>query len=113
MVVATLRWAGISLLASGLAGCGNCSDATDRASNFFRTPANLVCQSDDDCAVVSTGCARPARALCGAAALNAKAASSDAWKDISEDLDDCGDSCDVCGAALLPQCVDGFCGGKP
>lgn len=108
-----LRWVVALPLAAALAGCGDCSDEVDAANQFLETPANLACQSDDDCAVVMTGCAEPSRALCGQAPLNQSAAASDRWKHIHQALADCDSNCAVCDALLLPKCTDGFCGGKP
>jgi hypothetical protein len=109
------RWLiiGTWLMAGALVGCSNCSDEVDAANAFLEDPANLVCQSDGDCAVVSTGCAGPARAVCGQAPLNAEAAASGKWQRISEGLAECDNSCAVCELALQPECAQGFCGGPP
>ena len=104
---------GVLLVAGATAGCGDCSDEVAAANEFLEQPTNLTCQSDQDCAVVSTGCAEPERGLCGQAPLNRAAASSQKWKRISDALDDCDSSCAQCDALLTPHCSDGFCGGPP
>src|SRR5215204_4495355 len=100
---AQLLVTGILQVASALVGCSNCSDEVDAANQFLEEPANLACQSDSDCAVVSTGCGEPARAFCGQAPLNVEAAASGRWQRISEGLVECDSSCTQCGAGLLPR----------
>lgn len=110
------RWLlvlGMSFGAASLSGCGDCSDEAKAASAFLEDRANLTCQTDADCVVVSTGCARPARSLCGQAALSKAAANSEKWQHLQSDLTNCESNCDVCAAALLPKCSEGFCGGPP
>lgn len=104
---------GIFQVAGALGGCSNCDDEVAAANSFLEDPTNLVCQSDEDCAVVPTGCAEPWRSSCGQAVLNRDAAASGKWQQISDGLADCAGSCAQCLAALLPQCSEGFCGGPP
>lgn len=107
------RLLGTLLLGASAAGCaGDCVDEIDAANAFLDKPANLTCQSNEDCVVVSTGCQTVARGLCGQAQLSRQAASSKEWSKLSGDLRDChsGD-CIQCAAALTPRCVDGTCGG--
>lgn len=100
----------ISVVVVVLAGCGNCSDEIAEANQFLAEPANLACQSKEDCAVVSTGCADVSRAFCGQASLNREAAASKKWQQISNGLTECDSSCAQCGALLVPTCSQGSCG---
>src|SRR6188768_575285 len=103
------RWLlmGTLLVAGALPGCGDCLDEVAAANKFLEEPANLVCQSDDDCVVVQTGCAEPSRAFCGQAALNQSAASSTKWHQISDGLAECDSNCAQCDGALVPHCAEG------
>ena len=114
-VVMRARWLFVSVLqvVGVLAGCGNCSDEVAAANEFLEEPANLACQSDEDCEVAFTGCAEPSRASCGQAPLNRAAASSQKWRRLSDALEECDDSCAQCDGLLTPRCLDGFCGGPP
>jgi hypothetical protein len=104
----------LAIASGALVSCGDCSDETATADQFIGNPVNLACQSDDDCVVVTTGCADVSRGLCGQAQLSGAAAASQAWKGLSQELEDCApDSCSICLAALLPSCRSGFCGGAP
>jgi hypothetical protein len=105
-------WLGAS---AALVGCGDCSDESAAASKFLAAPVNLACQSDEDCVVVSVGCAEVARSTCGSAQLTREAAESSKWKELSKDIEDCeSGGCPVCGALLVASCAaDGFCGGAP
>jgi len=96
-----------------LPACGDCEDETAVAEKFLETPTNLSCQSNADCEVVSTGCGHPARSSCGQAQLNHPAAASSQWKRLQADLVNCDNKCEQCGAALLPTCSNGLCGGAP
>jgi hypothetical protein len=102
---------GLLHLVGALSGCGDCSDEVEAANKFLEDPANLVCQSNEDCTVVSTGCAEPRRASCGQASLSRAAAASAKWQQVEEDLVDCDNSCAQCDALLLPTCTSGLCGG--
>jgi hypothetical protein len=114
------RFAGLgpsmcTLVALGLvvAGCGDCSEEMDAAEAFLSDRENLVCTTNADCVVVSTGCYTARRGLCEQAQLSRDAAATSRWKRIQSDLESCEDSCDRCGAALAANCTDGFCGGSP
>jgi hypothetical protein len=100
---------------AALVGCGDCSDESAAANKFLSAPVNLACQSDEDCVVVSVGCAQVSRGFCGQAQLNREAAESSKWKALGQDLEGCeSGSCEQCLAALQPSCAaDGFCGGAP
>lgn len=98
---------------SSLAACGDCEDEIESARAFLDDPANLTCQTRDDCVVVGTGCHTFARGSCSQAQLSKAAAASASWSKLSAELDDCQDECAVCAALLSAQCVDGFCGGAP
>jgi len=103
----------VLLGASAVCACGDCTDAMEAANAFLDKPANLTCQSNEDCVVVSTGCYTVARGLCGQAQLSRQAASSKEWSKISGELRDCeSGSCAQCAAALLPSCTEGTCGGS-
>ena len=103
------------LMAGGVVGCGeDCSDEAAAARQFLETPANLSCASSDDCVVVGTGCEEFPKSFCGQVQLNRQAAESSRWRELSNDLSSChSDTCAQCLARLLPQCIDGFCGGPP
>jgi hypothetical protein len=108
------RLLGAVLLAasSALCACGDCADELEAARAFLEKPANLTCQSSEDCVVVSTGCQTVARGLCGQAHLSRQAASSKEWSKLSGDLRDCESKpCIQCTAALVTGCADGICGG--
>jgi len=96
-------------------GCtGDCSDEIAEGQKFLDEPANLACESDADCEVVSTGCHTYAHGICGQAQVSRTAAASARWKTIQDNLDDCGiTGCAQCDAALIPHCVEGSCGGTP
>ena len=108
---------GVLWLGTGaaLVGCGDCSDEATAANKFLSEPVNQACQSDDDCVVVTVGCAEVPRSHCGQVQLNHEAAESSKWKALSKDLSDCeSGSCAQCGALLIATCAaDGFCGGAP
>jgi len=106
--------AGLLIVAVGLlAACGDCSDEIDAARSFLDTPANLSCQTDADCVVVSTGCETFARGICAQSQLNRGAAVSAKWQRLSQGLKDCTNECAQCAAALIVKCNGGFCGGPP
>ena len=108
------RLLGALLLGASATGCagGDCKDELEAANAFLDKPANLACQSNEDCVVVSTGCQTVARGLCGQAQLSRQAASSKEWSKLSGALRDCeSGSCAQCDAALVPSCTDGMCGG--
>jgi hypothetical protein len=113
------RLLGAVLLGASAAvcACSNCTDEVQAANAFFDKPANLTCQSNEDCVVVSTGCWTVARGLCGQAQLSRQAASSKEWSKLGGDLRDCkegsDESCAQCAAGLLPSCIEGTCGGQP
>ena len=101
------------LLALLVGGCTNdCSDEIAEGQKFLDDPANLTCQSNADCEVVSTGCHTYAHGICGQAQVNRTAAATAKWKAIQAGLDDCGmTSCGQCAAALVAQCANLQCGG--
>lgn len=110
------RWRGVvALLAAtlSLVACGDCEDEIEAARAFLDDPANLTCQTREDCVVVGTGCHTFARGLCSLAQLGQVAAASARWSELSAELRDCEDDCAVCAADLSPQCIDGLCGGPP
>jgi hypothetical protein len=97
---------------ASLVGCGDCTDEFEAARAFLEEPANLTCQSDDDCVVVSTGCHTIPRGVCGQAQVARRAAESERWSELSAELRDCeSGSCAQCLALLGPRCLDGMCGG--
>ena len=111
-----MRWGfGLIILLQilGLNACGDCSDEIEAGKAYLDDPANLACASDADCMAVTTGCHTFERGKCGHANLNKSAAASKQWSELSADLHGCEDSCPGCLALLVPQCSDGFCGGKP
>ena len=102
-----LCWVG----ALGLAACSDCRDNDEAADAFLAAPENRVCETNDDCVVVSTGCAELERSFCGQATLSAEAAESSRWRELKAQVSDCADSeCAICGAALVPTCTEGLCG---
>jgi hypothetical protein len=97
---------------AALVGCGDCTDEIEAARAFLEEPANLTCQSDDDCVVVSTGCHTFSRGTCGQAQVAGRAAESEEWSGLSAELSDCESaSCAQCLALLTPRCLEGMCGG--
>jgi hypothetical protein len=112
-----MRW-GFALIllvqAVGLAACGDCSDEIEAAKAYLDDPAHLACTSEADCEVVFTGCHTFERGLCGQSSLSKSAAGAEHWSELSGDLRGCEEeSCAQCRAALVPECSDGFCGGRP
>jgi hypothetical protein len=108
------RLLGAVLLGASAAvcACGDCADEIEAAQAFLDNPANLTCQSNEDCVVVSTGCQPVERGPCGQAQLSRQAASSEEWSKLSGDLRDCDSgSCAQCLLPLTPGCKDGMCGG--
>jgi hypothetical protein len=103
------------LLGTSQVGCGNdCQDERDAMQAFLVEPSHLSCAADDDCTVVTVGCAEVPRAFCGQVILNKTAAASSSWKNLRSAADDCvGVDCEVCTAALAPQCKQGLCGKLP
>lgn len=102
-----------ALLTTPLAtGCGDddCNAETEAARKFLNQPANRACQTNDDCAVVHTGCS--GLGFCGQAQLNKSTASGEAWRSREKLLTDCATDCAVCGAAVLPTCSEGLCGSE-
>jgi hypothetical protein len=98
--------------AAPLVACGDCEDEVEAAQAFLDNPANLACQSDEDCAVVSTGCHTFSRGICAQAHLGQTAAASQQWSELKDALDDCDSgTCTQCLAELLARCTDGLCGG--
>lgn len=106
----------------GLVACGDCHDNDEAANAFLAAPENRACHSNDDCVVVSTGCAHLERSFCGQATLSAEAAKSSRWHELQGQISDCNDSsCVSCAAALMPTCrndeykpgdqFDGLCEG--
>jgi hypothetical protein len=110
-----LVWMLSLLLGTSQVGCqDDCKDEGDAMQAFLVEPSHLSCASNDDCTVVTSGCAEVPRAFCGQVQLNKTAAASNSWKNLRSAADDCaGDKCAVCDAALLPGCKEGFCGGLP
>lgn len=108
-----LLWALSLLLGATHVGCKDCQDETDAMHSFLVEPAHLGCESSEDCTVVTVGC-HVRDAFCGQMQLNKTAAASSGWKNVRSAANDCEDeSCDVCSAALIAQCKEGFCGGPP
>ena len=103
------------LLAGFLAtGCGDgdCGAEIETAEAFLSDPANLVCETHENCVVVGTGCHTVAGGTCQQAQLSRTASASQEWATISSKLQKCESGpCDHCGAALLATCAEGFCGG--
>lgn len=106
---------GLLLLSGAQLACKDaCMDEKEAMQAFLTDTSHLTCAGNEDCVVVSTGCVPVSRGLCGQAALNKTAAASGAWKQLQADARDCDDGeCAQCAAALLPNCNEGFCGGKP
>ena len=98
---------------ASLVACGDCTDEIEAARVFLDKPANLACESGDDCVVVSTGCHTFSKGVCAQAQLGRQAAASAEWSQLSEDLNDCEDSCSQCLVGLSPSCTEGMCGGPP
>ncbi|MEO8919507.1 MAG: hypothetical protein ABI488_18960 [Polyangiaceae bacterium] len=91
----------------GLVACGDCHDNDEAANAFLAAPENRACHSNDECVVVSTGCAYIERSFCGQAMLSAEAAKSSRWHELQGQISDCNDSsCGSCDAALIPMCID-------
>lgn len=100
---------GCPLVAASLLGCGNCEQTAEDVRAFLEDPANLTCQTDNDCVVVSTQCS--GIGFCGQATLSRTASTSKGWRDLSDELEACNDDCSVCTALLLPHCGEGgLCG---
>jgi hypothetical protein len=96
-----------------LVACGDCHDDDAAADAFLAAPENRVCQTADDCVVVSTGCAKLKQSFCGQALLSAEAAASPRWRELHGAASDCAEGeCAICGAAILRSCEGGFCGGR-
>lgn len=95
-----------------LAGCHDCEEETAAAEQFLTTPANLSCQTDADCTVVSTGCGRPPSSSSGQAVLNRTAAASDRWKLLQSNLSNCEDTCLQSAILVNSSCSSGVCGIK-
>ena len=112
-VVGPAGWLGLLVAVGLVAACGDCSDEIEAGRAFLDKPANLSCQTDQDCVVVSTGCQTFARGVCEQAQLNRGAAVSAQWQRLSQGLSDCQNSCSQCAVALIAHCDAGFCGGKP
>ena len=104
----------VTLMLAGLASwsCNtDCEDETAAGQAFLSSKANLACNSDDDCLVVTTGCHTFEGGLCAQSHLSRTAANSAEWASIKGDLDDCVNDCAVCAAALGPApCVNELCG---
>ncbi|RYZ08257.1 MAG: hypothetical protein EOO73_09350 [Myxococcales bacterium] len=104
--------AGAALLFGGACwGCSSdCEDEIAAAQAFLSSEANLACESDADCVVVSTGCHTFEGGVCSQAYLSRRAANGTQWASITADLEECEGDCTVCDAALAPaQCVSGRC----
>ncbi len=100
----------VAVIAGALTGCGDCSEETKTAQKFLDDPANRTCKVDADCSVVGTGCS--GIGFCAQAELNRQVAASQTWKNISDDLTNCDNSCAVCDALLIARCTEGLCGGS-
>lgn len=98
-------------LALGLSfvACGDCAEEIDEARVFLEQ--HRSCQIDADCVAVSTGCHTFANGLCAQAPVNRSAAATTQWQRLRRALERCERECDICTAALVPQCTGGFCGG--
>jgi hypothetical protein len=104
----------VFVAAAMLLACDHCDDDIEAAGGFLGTPANLACETNDDCVVVNTGCHTYERGTCAQAQLNRAAAKSREWSELQSDLNDCGDDiCAQCAVLLVAGCVEGFCGGPP
>jgi hypothetical protein len=102
----------LGAIAHTLAGCAeeDCSDETELAREFLNEPAHRGCETNDDCAVVHTGCS--GLGFCSQAQLNLSTASSEAWRSREKLLNDCArdQPCATCGAGVIPTCSAGLCG---
>ena len=101
---------GVSVL--GLHACkSGCDQETiDRAVAFIES--HQSCQTDDDCVVISDFCEEIPNGFCGQLTMNREGSESGEWRTITEDLRSCAPTeCSVCGAALVPGCGNGSCGG--
>lgn len=97
----------VALIVCG--GCdGDCSEEEDAVKEFVAT-ADRSCQTDEDCAVLDLGCVVIPEEHCAGVSVNRSVAESRRWKEIRQTLDDCEDSCEVCGAYLIPHCEDSVC----
>ena len=96
---------------AALQGCDtDCGGEYERARQFVEDPANLSCQTDDDCVVVDTGCQEFGRGKCNQIGLNRTAATSSKWQRLNQELKDCqGDDCARCAALLIVHCNQGLC----
>ncbi|MES1178163.1 MAG: hypothetical protein ABUL62_27815 [Myxococcales bacterium] len=96
---------------AALQGCNSdCGGEYERARQFVENPANLSCQTDNDCVVVGTGCQQFQRGVCNQIGLNRSAAASSKWRQLNQELSDCqGDDCTHCAAALILHCNQGQC----
>ena len=100
--------------ALGLWGCesGCNEEVVERAVRFLE--GHQSCEVDGDCVIVSDFCGEiPSEtALCGQLAMNRQGEQSAEWKELEEELRDCGPSeCTQCAAAREPRCANGSCGG--
>lgn len=107
---------GVMVVLAGLVwSCAtDCEDEIAAAQTFLSAKANLACDSDSDCVVVTTGCHTFEGGFCSQSHLSRAAANGAEWASIKRDLDDCESDCAVCDAALAPaKCVDNRCGSPP
>ena len=108
-------FAALTLVASALAACDSddvCRVELDAIAQYLDEPAHRACQSDQDCAVVNTGCHTFPRGFCGQATVNTQAAQAQEWTELEGALRDCqsGDDCTLCAGQLVVTCASGLCG---
>jgi hypothetical protein len=103
----------VALSAFGLVGCkaDECDPGlVDRAVSFLN--AHQSCTVNDDCVVVGDFCETLPGGYCGQLVMNRQGRDSAEWADLTKALKDCSPSeCTVCGAAVIPGCTSGSCGG--
>jgi len=103
---------GLLLASLGLWGCKTeCDEATvERAKRFLES--HQSCEANSDCVTVSDFCGEIPGGSCGALIMNRKGEQTAEWQELEEELADCAPSeCTVCGAAIVPGCGNGSCGG--
>jgi hypothetical protein len=112
--MAWMKLMALAAVALAVTGCesDSCDEALiDRAGAFV--DAHQSCETDADCTVVSDYCGEVPGGYCGQLPMSLEGAESAEWKELERALSGCApSSCAVCGAALVPTCKEGSCGGR-
>jgi hypothetical protein len=108
-----LALGGAGVAALGLYACNSGCDqeVIDRAVKFI--DEHQSCSTDEDCVVINDFCAEIPGGFCGQLSMSRAGAESTEWQALESELGDCApDDCEVCLAALIPSCQNGFCDGR-